>query len=432
MGVVLGGKPNGGFHRRQALQSTPCVLDVASRTAPLMSVSARAYRLSSIDMIRGLAIVMMAIDHARDFFMTAGELEPAANPSIGAALFVTRWITHFCAPTFVFLAGTSAGLMVARKSRSELGRFLLSRGAWLILIEALVIATAWTFSPLGMEELGGLVRVPMQVIFAIGASMVVLAGAQFLGRRTCACIGAAIVLGHNLLDPVWPQTSLLDTSTGGPLWAALHSQMTYLVGPILIRFTYPLLPWIGVLLLGFGTAGVFEAPPERRRLLLLASGIAATVAFVLIRASGVYGDPNPWQGDASLTRTAIDFLNTTKYPPSLLFLLMTLGPAAILCALAEHAPRWLGEPLVTFGRAPFAFYVAHLYLLHAGSAVLGLFQGFEAHQFLTVFQFFPKGYGLGLPGVYLVWVLVVVALYPLCAWMAAVKSRRRDWWLSYL
>jgi uncharacterized membrane protein len=397
-----------------------------------MTASARAYRLSAIDMLRGLAIVMMAIDHSRDFFMSAGELEPAANPDIGAALFVTRWITHFCAPTFVFLAGTSAGLMAARKSGSELARFLFWRGAWLILIEALVVSTAWTFSPLGMDELGGLVRVPMQVIFAIGASMVVLAGAQVLGRRACACLGAAVVLGHNLLDPVWPQTQLLDASTGGPWWAALHSQTTYLVGPILIRVTYPLLPWIGVMLLGFGTATVFEASPARRRLLLLASGSAATVAFVLIRATGLYGDPNPWHGDASLTRTAIDFLNTTKYPPSLLFLLMTLGPAAIVCAIAEWVPSVVREPLVTFGRAPFAFYVAHLYLLHAGSMVLGVWQGFDAHQFLTVFQLFPKGYGFGLPGVYAVWVLVIIALYPLCRWMSALKARRRDWWLSYL
>jgi uncharacterized membrane protein len=397
-----------------------------------MTADARRYRLSSIDAIRGLAIVMMAIDHSRDFFMAAGELEPAANPSIGAALFATRWITHFCAPTFVFLAGTSAGLMVARKSRSELARFLLSRGAWLILIEALVIATAWTFSPLGMPELGGLIRVPMQVIFAIGASMVVLSGAQFLGRPACAGIGAAIVLGHNLLDPVWPPNSLLDAATSGPWWAFLHAQTTYLLGPVLIRVTYPPVPWIGVMLLGFGTAGVFEAPPERRQRLLLACGAAATLAFVLLRASGVYGDPNPWQWDASPTRTLIDVLNTTKYPPSLLFLLMTLGPAGILCALAERMPSALMAPLVTFGRAPFAFYVAHLYLLHAGTMVLGTAQGFEARQFLTVFQFFPKGYGVGLPGVYAVWVLVVIALYPLCRWVSAIKGRRRDWWLSYL
>jgi uncharacterized membrane protein len=397
-----------------------------------MTANARAYRLSSVDLLRGLAIVMMAIDHSRDFFMSAGELEPAANPNIGAALFFTRWVTHFCAPTFVFLAGTSAGLMAARKTPSELGRFLFSRGAWLVLIEALVISTAWTFSPLGMEELGGIVRVPMQVIFAIGASMIVLAGAQFLGRRACAVIGAAVVLGHNLLDPIWPQNSLLDAATSGPWWAFLHAQTTYLAGPVLIRVTYPLVPWIGVMLLGFGTARVFEAPPARRQRVLLVSGGAITVAFVLLRAIGIYGDPNPWHWDASVARTVIDFLNTTKYPPSLLFLLMTLGPAAILCALAERVPGLLSEPLVTFGRAPFAFYVAHLYLLHAGTMVLGAWQLFDPQEFLTVFQFFPKGYGLGLPGVYAVWVLVVIALYPLCRWVAAIKARRRDWWLSYL
>ena len=283
-----------------------------------------------------------------------------------------------------------------------------------------------------MAELGGVIRVPLQVIFAIGASMVVLAGAQYLGRPACAVMGAAVLLGHNLLDPVWPQTGLLDAATSGPWWAFLHAQTTYLVGPVLIRVTYPLLPWIGVMLLGFGTASVFEATPARRQRVLLASGAAATVAFVLIRASGVYGDPNPWQWDASAIRTFIDVLNTTKYPPSLLFLLMTLGPAAILCALAERLPGAVADPLVTFGRAPFAFYVAHLYLLHAGSMVLGMAQGFEAQQFLTVFQFFPKGYGLGLPGVYVVWLLVILALYPLCRWVAAIKGRRRDWWLSYL
>jgi uncharacterized membrane protein len=398
----------------------------------MTTADTRRYRLASIDALRGLAIVMMAIDHSRDFFMSAGELEPAANPDIGPALFFTRWVTHFCAPTFVFLAGTSAGLMVARKTRAELGRFLLSRGAWLVLIEALVISTAWTFSPLGMEELGGVIRVPMQVIFAIGASMIVLAGAQWLGRPACAWIGAAIVLGHNLLDPIWPQNSLLDAATSGSWWAFLHAQTTYLAGPILIRVTYPLLPWVGVMLLGFGTAGVFEASAERRRRLLLVAGVAATAAFVVIRASGLYGDPNPWQGNPNPTRTAIDFLNTTKYPPSLLFLLMTLGPAAVLCAVADDLPAALTAPLVTFGRAPFAFYVAHLYLLHAGTMVLGAWQLFDPQEFLTVFQLFPKGYGLGLPGVYVVWVLVVLALYPLCRWVAALKARRRDWWLSYL
>jgi uncharacterized membrane protein len=391
---------------------------------------ARAYRLDSIDMVRGLAIVLMAIDHVRDYVMIGGEQDPMANPDIGAALFFTRWITHFCAPTFVFLAGTSAGLMTARKSRLALGRFLLTRGIWLVAIEFLVISTAWTFAPWGIEQMRGLVVVPMQVIWALGASMIVLAGAQFAGPRACILVGAVLVLGHNLLDPVWPSTNMLDES--GPLWAALHSQTAYAVGPFLLVFVYPVLPWIGVMLLGFGTAAAFTQPPARRNRILLGSGAAAIAAFFVMRAAAIYGDPNPWQSAGGVLHTVIDFLNTTKYPPSLLFLLMTLGPAAVLCSFADRVPRRIRQPLVVFGRVPFAFYVTHLYLIHSLSVALGVLQGFEPEQFLTLMFFFPPGYGVELPLVYGAWLLVVVALYPLCRWVAAVKARRRDWWLSYV
>ena len=391
---------------------------------------ARAYRLSNIDMLRGLVIVIMALDHVRDYVMLGALQDPTADPDVGAAVFFTRWITHFCAPAFVFLAGTSAGLMAARKSRPALGRFLLTRGIWLVLIEWFVIATAWSFAPSGIAEIGGRVAVPMQVIWAIGASMVVLAGAQFLGRRSCLLMGAAVLVGHNLLDPVWPATSALDES--GPWWAALHSQVPFAAGPFLFIVAYPLLPWIGVMLLGYGTAGLFDAPPARRDVRLAAWGLGLTAAFFVLRAMGLYGDPNPWAASGALVRTAIDFLNTTKYPPSLLFLLMTLGPAALVCAVAGRVPDAVREPLVVYGRAPFAFYVAHLYLIHALAVALGVAQGFEARQLQTIMFFFPKGYGIGLPGVYLVWILVVAALYPLCRWMVALKARRRDWWLSYV
>ena len=260
--------------------------------------------------------------------------------------------------------------------------------------------------------------------------MVVLAGAQFLGQRTCLLVGAAVLLSHNLLDPVWPSTHLLDES--GPLWAALHSQIAYALGPFFLVFVYPLPPWIGVMLLGYGTAWIFQTPPTHRDSRLLTWGLAATAAFLAVRAAGVYGDPNPWQIGGGPVRTVIDFLNTTKYPPSLLFLLMTLGPAAVLCAFADRVPDAVKQPLIVFGRVPFAFYVAHLYLIHTFSVVLGVMQGFEARQFLTVSFFFPKGYGLGLPSVYLVWLLVVATLYPFCRWVADVKARRQDWWLSYL
>ena len=276
-----------------------------------MTPSARAYRLASIDMLRGLAIVIMAIDHVRDYFLLGGELDPAANSDIGAAIFFTRWITHFCAPVFVFLAGTSAGLMTARRSRSALGAFLFTRGIWLICVEWLVVATAWSFAPWGIEQLGGLVGVPMQVIWAIGASMVVLAGAQFLGPRACLVVGSAILVGHNLLDPLWPATSG-PFDAGHPLWAALHAQMAIAIGPFLFAFVYPLLPWTGVMLLGYGTARLFQEPVERRNAWLLAWGLAATAAFVLLRQVGVYGDPNPWQAQDGTVRTLIDFLNVTK------------------------------------------------------------------------------------------------------------------------
>jgi uncharacterized membrane protein len=217
-----------------------------------------------------------------------------ANPGIGTALFFTRWITHFCAPVFVFLAGTSAGLMTSRKTQSALGAFLFKRGVWLIFIEWFVVATAWSFAPWGIEQLDGRVGVVMQVIWAIGASMVILAGAQFLGQRVCLIIGSAILVGHNLLDPIWPATSgVFDT--GLPWWAALHAQMAIASGPFSFLTVYPLLPWTGVMLLGYGTAPLFQEPAQRRDARLLAWGVAATAAFVVLRGAGVYGEPNPWQ-----------------------------------------------------------------------------------------------------------------------------------------
>lgn len=392
----------------------------------------RSHRLDSIDLLRGLVIVIMAIDHVRDFMLVGAEQDPMQDPNVGPALFFTRWITHFCAPVFVLLAGVSAGLMTARKTPAELGGFLVKRGLWLVLVEVAIISTAFTFAPSGIPQLGGQTLVVMQVIWVIGAAMVLLGAAQFLGRRTCLWIGVAVVGGHNLLDGIWPASTMM--SQDHPLWVALHAQMSVVAGPFLVLFGYPLVPWVGVMFLGFGASPLFELPAPRRDALLLRIGVALTVAFILLRALDVYGDPNQWQAQPGGTlATVLDFLNTTKYPPSLLFLLMTLGPAAMFCSQADRIGGFLRETLVMFGRVPFAFYVAHFYLIHLLAIALGVVQGFEARQFLNVFLFFPKeGYGLSLPGMYVAWALVIALLYPLCRWMAAVKARRRDWWLSYL
>jgi uncharacterized membrane protein len=239
-----------------------------------------------------------------------------------------------------------------------------------------------------------------------------------------------LIAAHNLLDPIWPASSLFDLR---PPWVALHSQMAVTAGPFLLIFVYPFLPWVGVMMAGFGTAGIFEMPEEKRNAILMRSGILVTFLFLLMRALDVYGDPNTWQlHPGAKIATIVDFLNTTKYPPSFAFLTMTLGPAAITCALSDRITGFVKTTLVMFGRVPFAFYIGHFFLIHALSVLLGMLQGYPASQMMTFLLYYPKGYGVGLWSVYAVWVLVIALMYPLCRWMADLKSRRKDWWLSYL
>jgi uncharacterized membrane protein len=391
----------------------------------------RAYRLSSIDMLRGLVIVIMAIDHSRDFFHAGASIDPLGDPNVSPALFFTRWITHFCAPVFVFLSGTSAGLMVARKSPAELSKFLLTRGLWLICVEFFVISTATTLAPGGIADLGGKTLAFFQVIWAIGSSMVLLSALQVLGRKGCLALGAIIVLGHNALDGHWPAAQgLLDTTP--PLWAALHVPMSKVYGPFHFLFLYPMLPWLGVMLLGFGASTLFEQDAPARKGSLIRWGWGIVAFFIVLRALDIYGEPNHWESHERFAATLFDFLNTTKYPPSLLFLAMTLGPAAIFCAYADGMRGFLKDTFVMFGRVPFAFYVAHFYLLHFMSVALGVAQGFHASQMLTFPVFYPQGYGVSLPLVYVGWFTAIALLYPLCKWMQGVKARNRSWWLSYL
>lgn len=394
----------------------------------------RSYRLDSIDMLRGLVILIMALDHVRDFFMAGSTQDPMQDPNVTLPLFFTRWITHFCAPVFVFLAGTSAGLMVARKTPRELAKFLVTRGLWLVFIEIFVISTGISFAPFGDVQFGGKTFLMLQVIWAIGVSMILLGLCQFLGRKACLALGALIVLGHNLLDPVWPTMGDYPQFEA-PLWIGLHTIVVKPLGPFFLFNTYPVLPWIGIILLGFGASLLFERPAAGRQRALIGWGLVIVAAFVAVRALDVYGDPNHWQThEGAPVRTLLDFLNVTKYPPSFQFAMMTLGPAAIFCAFAERWSGWLKDTLAMYGRVPFAFYVVHWYLMHTLCVALGVIQGFPASALMTVpgGGGFPEGYGLPLAGVYLVWLLVVVALYPWVRFVARVKACSRSWWLSYV
>jgi uncharacterized membrane protein len=390
--------------------------------APATQPAARV-RLDSVDLLRGLVMVLMALDHVRDFF-TNLRFDAADLTRTNAPLFFTRWVTHFCAPTFVFLAGTGAFLALRRgKSRGELARFLVSRGLWLVLLELTVIRLGWAFN----LDYAGLQWV--QVIWVIGISMVVLAGLIHLPLPGIAAFGVALIALHNLADGIDPA----GLGRWGTLWTFLHVQGAVMLpwgAPLFVA--YPLVPWIGVMAVGYAFGSILGLPAEERRRTLLRLGGGLTAAFVIIRATNVYGDPRPWSAQPSALFTAMSFINTTKYPPSLLFLLMTLGPAIMALAWFERIGGAGARFLTVFGRVPLFYYVLHLFLIHALVMAFGIMAGFPPSALArNPFQL-PDGWGYGLPVVYAVWVAVVLALYPVCRWFAALKARRREAWLSYL
>jgi uncharacterized membrane protein len=376
-------------------------------------------RVDHVDLLRGLVMVIMVLDHVRAYF-TGAHFDPTDLTRTTPALFATRWITHYCAPTFVFLAGASAWIAGTRRTRGELARFLLSRGVWLVFLELTVITFAWYFTT--AWSLGAVA----QVIWAIGLSMVALAGLIYLPRAAIATIALTMILGHNLLDAVTPERF----GALAPLWRLLHVSGPLGIVPIL--GLYPLVPWIGVMAIGYLAGPVVFSPNPRDARRLLQAGAVLVAGFVVLRWLDVYGDPHPRFLHGGTALTAMSFLNLTKYPPSLLYLLMTLGPALLALAWLRRARGPVAEVLVTFGRVPFLFYVAHLYLVHALAVGAGVLQGFPASAMRTVFLRLPPEYGFGLPVVYLVWLGVVAALYPLCRRYAALKARSRAWWLSYL
>jgi len=393
----------------------------------------RPARNDALDLLRGLVMVLMALDHARDFFTNHPGDPTLSLATTTPALFFTRWVTHFCAPVFVFLAGVGASLGAQRgKSRGALARFLVTRGLWLLVVEVTLVRWGWLFQ-LGFH------LVVLQVIWTLGMCMIVLAGLVWLPTRAVGVFGLALVLGHDLLDGI----HAADLGRASWLWTLLHERGFLFPAGHVVNVVYPLVPWPGVMALGYACGGVLARPEAERRRLLVRVGGALVLAFVVLRALNHYADPHAWTPQRTPLLTALSFLACTKYPPSLDYLLMTLGPALVLLGLVDGRTSSSGAParwsrvLVTFGRVPFFFYVLHVPLLHAGAVVAGA----AVHGALGARLFAGKllssdadvaRLGFSLPIVYLAWALALVVLYPACRWFAGVKARRRDAWLSYL
>ncbi|MBM3562253.1 MAG: DUF1624 domain-containing protein [Alphaproteobacteria bacterium] len=368
-------------------------------------------------------MVLMALDHMRDFFdADAMRFSPTNLDHTYPFLFFTRFITHFCAPTFTLLAGVGAYLYgVKVKDPAALSRFLAARGLWLIFLDVVVISPIWSMGS-GHIELG--------TLWAIGCGLAALAALSRLSQRTVLFVGVSIILGHNLLDGV----HAADLGDLGPWWSLLHEPGKLPLdtpGGVI----YPALPWIGVAALGFGIGPLFlELAKTRDRALYIAGG-GALMLFVLLRYSNLYGDPHPWSVQRDATFTLLSFLNVTKYPPSLLYLLVTLGGAALALPALERAKGWIGTALTVFGRTPLFFYVLHLYLGVAAALAFVVGQGYSLTEIAGWAKAGgpPPDFGSGLVAAYMAWMLIVLALYPLCRWFAEVKRQRRDlWWLAYL
>jgi uncharacterized membrane protein len=375
-------------------------------------------RTLSIDVLRGAVMVLMLLDHARDFFVGTGK-SPTDLSTTTLPLFATRWVTHFCAPVFVLLAGVSAYLYARKRGLPAARKFLLTRGLWLVLLELTVVRFAWIPEPFYRFLF-------LQVIWVLGWAMVALAGLSLLPLRAMVPVGVVIVCGHNLLDE-------LDRAHFGalePLWNVAHERAMLQIGTRKIFVSYPLLPWIGVIALGFGLGAWFDKPAEARQRLLLRAGLGITAAFFVVRGMNLYGDPRPWveQPRGSLF-TVLSFFNCEKYPPSLSFLLMTLGPSLVALGLIE---RWRRAPelLVTLGRVPLFFYVVHLYLLRFSALPLALARwGKSALQP-------PPGHA-GSPeyplwSAYAALLASLLLLYPLSRWFARKKAAGTSRWWSYL
>jgi uncharacterized membrane protein len=424
------------------MATTALPLPTSASAVPERAVSAAPpRRLDSIDLLRGIVMVIMVLDHTRDFALAATlHFQPTDLTQTTPAIFFTRWITHFCAPIFVLLAGTGAYLQRTRgRSRAQLSWFLLTRGLWLIVLEFTLVHVGFTFT-WDPHFLGA-----AQVIWVTGAS--ILAGLIYPPVRVVGAIGVLMIVLHNTLDTIptyqWTGPGSPSPTPLAALWTVLHGGWNVL--PLghpfpVVLVVYAVIPWVGVMAAGYGLGALYDRDPDSRQRILTRLGTAITVGFLAIRAINIYGDPAPWSAQHSTVYTVLSFLNTTKYPPSLEYLMMTLGPALLALAGFERllrSPRaaQLVKPLIVFGRVPLFFYLLQWYFAHGLSLALG---AVLAKPTGYLFWHFPPtapppdaGFSLGVT--YLIWLTSILLLYPLCAWYAGVKRRHRDWRvLSYL
>jgi uncharacterized membrane protein len=391
---------------------------------PIPSSAAPASRLDSVDLLRGLIMIVMALDHTRDYFHNTAlqGVDPLDLARTSAPVFLTRWITHFCAPLFSFAAGMGLYFAASRgRSKRELSWFLVTRGLWLILLELTFVRWAWNFSYDFTSNWG-------LVLWALGWSMIALAVLVHLPLRATALISIAMIAGHNVLDGIAPPS----WGAWGWLWHVLHVPGEFKVtSGFSFQAYYPLIPWIGVMGAGYAFGPIMQREPAARRSWLVRLGIGLTAAFVVLRLGNAYGDPKPWTPQTSGLFTVFSFLNCTKYPPSLCYLLMTVGPGLLLLAWCDRGvPGWL-KPALVFGRVPFFYYILHLPLIHGLAYIMHL----TRHGYGNYSSFGggkpPSDAGVGLFLTYVAWALAVAMLYPLCRWFADLKRRRREAWLSY-
>jgi uncharacterized membrane protein len=387
-------------------------------------------RIYSIDILRGAVMIIMALDHVRDYFHQTASIDSPTNLlTTTPLLFFTRWITHFCAPTFVFLAGISAFLSGQKKTTKDQSIFLLKRGLWLIFIEIAIVTLGWTFDPLYHVLI-------LQVIWAIGISLVILGLLIWLPVNVILICGLLIICFHNLLD----QGEINRNGQVGILWDLIHHgnfEAIKFAPNHIFLLIYPFLPWTGIMMLGYGMGKIFTISfsPKRRRKILFIAGFVFFLVFFILRSYNHYGDPAHWDIQKSQLFSWLSFINLSKYPPSLDYIALTIGAAMIMLGLLDRVSSNSFAFVKVFGRVPFFFYILHIYLIHSLTVVLFFIQGYTNKDMApqrVPFYFRPDQFGFGLAGVYLLWLAVILILFPFCKWYDNYKTTHIKWWLSYI